>query len=143
MAILQQLGANYTAYYQFVLFIIAISFLTFYVFTPYYQAFDNRLEKTKGGEELAQEYSKKTIEATKEYEQEARLINAKIKSIYDEQRSEAHKTTERAIQQARQEAQQLIEGQRQSLADNIQRVSLELKTLSGDIAKSIKEKLVG
>lgn len=143
MAILQQLGANYTAYYQFVLFIIAISFLTFYVFAPYYQAFDKRLEKTKGGEELAQEYSKKTIEATKEYEQEARLINSKIKSIYDEQRSEAQKLTEKTIQQARQEAQQLIEGQRQSLADNIQRVSLELKTLTGDIAKSIKEKLVG
>lgn len=143
MAILQQLGANYTAFYQFILFIVAISFLSSYVFNPYFLSYDKRLEKTKGGEELAQEFAKKTLEVNKEYEIEARRINSKIKSIYDEQRAEAQMIAEKAVQEARKEAQQLVDGQRQSLADNIQRVSLELKTQSAEIAKSIKEKLVG
>lgn len=143
MAILQQLGANYTAFYQFILFIVAISFLSSYVFNPYFLSYDKRLEKTKGGEELAQEFAKKTLEVNKEYETEARRINSKIKSIYDEQRAEAQLIAEKAVQEARKEAQQLVDGQRQSLADNIQRVSLELKTQSAEIAKSIKEKLVG
>ena len=57
MEILLQLGANETAYIQFFLFIISISFLTIYVYGPYFKANDERLKRTKGADTVAKEAS--------------------------------------------------------------------------------------
>ena len=45
MEILLQLGANKTAFIQFVLFVLSIGFLTIYVYGPYFKAYDERLKK--------------------------------------------------------------------------------------------------
>lgn len=143
MEMIKSLGINSTAIIQFGIFVVTFFTLRLYVFAPYHKALLLRQEKTKGGEEIANDYVGKTAELQSVYQNEARAINSQISSIYDKNKTEAVAEADQMVQQARAEAQKIVETSRAAIQ---QAVSTAAKTLQGQtsaMALSITNKLLG
>lgn len=143
MQILQQLGANQTAIIQFFIFAISIAFLTKFVFGPYFKAYDQRLVKTKGAENVA----KDTIEETKSlnliFQSKAREVNDKIKAIYDVEKTSAQKTTEDLIKSAKTESETIVKKSRSEIANQLAQSKNQVGDLSQEIAQQVTQKFEG
>lgn len=143
MSILFQLGANYTAFIQFGFFVFTITFLTIYVFGPYFEAYDKRVEQTKGGEELAHDAAKKAHDVKTTFEQEARALAAKIRGIFDQEKATGQTEAEKILSTAKSESSKQIEENRVKLATTVAHVASELSKQAPALSKNIKEKLLG
>jgi F0F1-type ATP synthase membrane subunit b/b' len=140
MEILQQLGANSTAIIQFFIFALSIAFLTVFVFNPYFKAYDQRLLKTKGAENVA----KDTIEETKNlnliFQSKAREVNDKIKSIYDVEKNAAQKTTEDLIKAAKADSELIVKNSRTEISSQVAQSKSQVESLSKEIAQQLTQK---
>lgn len=142
LQICKQIGINQTAFIQFAIFILTITFLRYVVFGPYTQAMSERKHRTKGGEDLAVEIHKKAGELHAEYELKAKEINSQINEIYDHSRTRAMKDYETIVQSARNEANELIEKNRNQLQDKIRSTAEQLKSQTSAVALVITNKLL-
>lgn len=142
MDIFGQLGINTTAAFQFVLFAIALIFLSKVVFAPYAHALEERQNRTKGSEDLALEYQNKSIELTSKYEASARQLNTEIKGIVDSAKSAATKDYELLVSKARAEAEKLVQDNRAQITSSVQAATAELKSQVPTVAMSITKKLL-
>ena len=143
MEILLQLGANETAFIQFVLFIITISFLTVVIYGPFFKAYDQRLKLTKGAETVATETQEEAKKLDQIYQVRAREINDKIKSVFDDSRKEAGETSTTIINQAKEAATASTEKARAQILAQKQNAEAMAKTISDDVATEITKKLTG
>ena len=143
MEMIQSLGINSTAIIQFGIFIFIFFFLRHYVFSAYHEALLKRLEKTKGGEEIASEYAEKTSELHSQYQDEVRKVHHEISTIYQKNRTEALADADRVMHQARAEAQKMIEAARVTMAQAVASATQSLKGQSSGVALSITNKLLG
>lgn len=143
MEILQQLGANQSAFFQFFIFAISIAFLTTFVFGPYFKAYDQRLLKTKGAENVA----KDTVEETKNlnliFQSKAREVNDKISGIYNAESDAAKKTAEDLLKSAKNVSTQTIEASRKQLSEQVAQSATQVQALSKDIAQQLTQKFEG
>ncbi|MEN0057828.1 MAG: ATP synthase F0 subunit B [Bdellovibrio sp.] len=142
MDIFGQLGINTTAAFQFVLFAIALIYLSKFVFAPYAHALEERQRRTKGGEDLALEYQNKSVELHTEYETKIRQLNSEIKTIVDGAKSHANKEYESTVAKARGEADKLVHENRTKVASAVQGAAAELKTQTNAVAMAITTKLL-
>ena len=143
MEMIQSLGINSTAIIQFGIFIFTFFFMRHYVFSAYHGALLRRLEKTKGGEELANEFAEKTAALHAQYQDKARKVSQEINTIYQKNKNEALVDADRVINQARAEAQKMIEAARVSIAQAISSATQSLKGQTSTVALSITNKLLG
>lgn len=143
MDIFAQIGINTTAFIQFGFFAIAMIFLSKFVFKDYAHALDERQKRTKGGEDLATEYHKKSVELQSEYESKLREVNAEIKTIYDTSKAEANRKYEDQVSAARAEAEGLVSKNRKEITAAVQSASAELKNQTNAVAMAITTKLLG
>lgn len=143
MEIIQQLGINGTALIQFGIFICIFFFLNLYLFTPYYKALEERENRTLGGEDLAQEFLKKSTELQSEYQSKAKEVAKKIKDIYDSLRADANKEHEALLNKARSEASSLLEANNQKIAQSIQATTAALRSETTNVSVAITQKLLG
>lgn len=143
MELLNALGINHYAIVQFFIFILVFIFLTQVVFAPFLKAYEGRLQRTKGGEQLADEYQAKTQRTQNEYAEKAREIHARIQTIFQKSRNEATAESDRIVGQARKEAEALIEKNRQTVAMATSQASSELKGQTAQMALAITNKLLG
>ena len=143
MEIIQQLGINGTALIQFGIFICIFFFLNLYVFTPYYKAHEERENRTLGGEDLAQEFLKKSSDLQNEYQAKAKEVTKRIKDVYDAHRAEASKEQESLLNKARSEAASLLETNNQKIAQSIQATTAALRSETTNISVAITQKLLG
>lgn len=143
MDIFQSIGINATAIVQFVLFAIMLIFMSKVVFAPYAHALEERQKRTKGGEDLALEFQKKSVELQSTYENKSREINEQIKSIFDAARVEANKKYESIVGASRAQATQLTTDNRSQIAAAISQASAELKSQTSVVAMAITNKLLG
>ena len=143
MAILLQLGANQTAFIQFIIFIISISFLTIFVFGPYFKALDQRQQQTKGAEQVATETQDEAKKLESIFKAKAREINEKIKSIFDSSRAQASGAATAALNTAKAAATKMTDEARKEI--NAQKTSAEkdIQTISQSIATEISKKITG
>lgn len=143
MAILLQLGANQTAFIQFVIFIISISFLTIFVYGPFFRAYDQRLQQTKGADQVATEAQEEAKKLETIYQIRAREINEKIKNIFDSSRVQALAAATAVINDAKASAISLTEKARIEIS--IQKTSAEkdVKNISQVLATEITNKITG
>lgn len=142
MDIFGQLGINTTAAFQFVLFAIALTFLSKVVFAPYAHALEERQKRTKGSEDLALEYQTKSIEMQNEYEGKLRDLNSQIKTSVDQAKAEATKDYEALVSKARQESEELVQNNRQKVAASVQQAMADLKSQTSAVAMAITTKLL-
>ena len=143
MEILLQLGANETAFIQFVLFIIAISFLTIVVYNPFFKAYDERLKLTKGADQVANETQDEAKKLEQIYQVRAREINSKIQSIFDSSKKQATEAGTTILNQAKEAATKATEQSRADIASQKQNAEKMVKTISEDVATEIIKKLTG
>lgn len=143
MNILGQLGINTTAAIQFVLFAISLVFLTKVVFGPYAHALEERERRTKGGEDLANEFHSKSVELQSTYEAKTREVNVEIKNIFDTTKANANKEYELAVSQARSQADKLVQTNREKISSAVSQAATELKSQTNAVAMSITSKLLG
>lgn len=142
MDIFGQLGINTTAAFQFVLFAIALIFLSKFVFAPYAHALEERQKRTKGGEDLALEYQNKSVELQTEYESKARELNTQIKNIVDAAKSQANKDYENMVSSARTESEKIVIDNRAKITTAVQSAAAELKSQTTAVAMAITNKLI-
>lgn len=142
MAILHQLGINYTTFYCLVIFLFTFFTLKSLVFEPYYNALAEREKRTKGGEESAVQLQEKTRQIKTVYESEARDLNYEVKSIFDESRLLASKEYSRVVAEARQNAEKYIEKVRDQVNSEIKKASEQMKMEIPSVALVITKKML-
>lgn len=143
MDLLSSLGITPVAGFQFLIFVGLLTFLSLYVFSPYVHAFEERQKRTKGGEVLAEEYQHKTTELQSAYQDKAREVHGHISAIFQRNRSEALADYDKIVNQAKKEAQSLIENNRQGIAKVVQQTSDDLRSQTTSVALAITNKLLG
>lgn len=143
MEILQQLGANGTAFIQFLLFIIAITFLTTVVFGPYYKAYDIRQKLTKGADQVANETQDEVKKLTQIYSARAREINEKINTVFSDSKQDGLKSTSIILDAAKAQVTQTSDSARKEIATQKQNASGQIQTIAKDVSDSIIQKMTG
>jgi F0F1-type ATP synthase membrane subunit b/b' len=143
MQILLQLGANQTAFVQFVLFVIAISFLTVVVYGPFFKAYDQRLQQTKGAEQVALETEEEAKKIELIYQSRAREINNKIKDIFETYKKEATEGATQILNKARASVGELTDKTRTDIETQKVRAQSEIQTISNEVAAEMTKKLTG
>lgn len=143
MELLSALGITYVAVIQFIVFVALFTYLTLYVFGPYVHAYELRLEKTKGSEVLAEEFQKKAVELHSEYQEKAREVHGHIHQIFQKNRSEALADFDRIVNQARQQANESLDKNRNAIEKAMSTASNDLQGQTSTMALSITNKLLG
>lgn len=143
MEILLQLGANSTAFVQFILFAISISFLTIVVFNPYFKANDERQKRTKGADAVAKEASEEAKNTALIFQAKAREINDTIKKIFDIKRVEAATKSSEILNQAKATADKSAQEARLAIEKQKNEAKNQIKTISAEISEQLKSKFEG
>lgn len=143
MEILLQLGANETAFIQFLLFVISISFLTMAIYDPFFKAYDIRHKRTKGADQVAQETQDEAKKLSQIYQARAREINEKINLVFTASKTDALKSVgiimdnaKAAIAITTGAATKNIEAQKQSAGQQV-------KSIANEVSGEIVRKLMG
>jgi F-type H+-transporting ATPase subunit b len=143
MEILLQLGANETAYIQFVLFLVSIGFLTIYVYAPYFKAYDERLNRTKGADTVAKEAADEAKSLALIFQTKARETNDKIKNIFDLKRVEAGRLSAEILSEAKSTAEKNTLAARADIENQKQKAQSEVLALATEISAQLKQKFEG
>ena len=143
MEILLQLGANQTAFVQFIIFIVSISFLTIFVYAPYFKAYDQRLKQTKGADQVALETQEEAKKIELIFQMRAKEINEKIKNVFDSSRAQAMGTASAVINEAKVSATDLTEKARKEIGAQKTKAEKDIQSISQDVALEISKKLTG
>jgi F-type H+-transporting ATPase subunit b len=143
LQILTQLGANETAIMQFFIFIFAVTFLTVFIFGPFFKAYDQRLKQTKGAEQVASETEDEAKKLEAIYQLRAREINQKVKDIFDTARKQASESVNTLLGQARASAQDMTDKARQQIAAQKSSADKDIQAVAQDVAVEISKKLTG
>jgi F0F1-type ATP synthase membrane subunit b/b' len=142
MAILHQLGIDFTTFYCLVIFLLTFFTLKALVFEPYFNAYVEREKRTKGGEQSAHQIQEKTLQIKAVYEAEARDLNSEVKSIFDESRLLATKEYSKAVSEARQKAESYIENVREQVSAEVKKASDQMKLEVPSVALVITKKML-
>lgn len=141
MEILQQLGANETAFIQFILFVVTITFLTVVVYNPFFKAYDQRLKQTKGADQVAADTQDEAKKLELIFQARAREINDKIRNVFDTSKKEASESAAKILGEAKavvttttEKARGEIESQKQNAQQNAQAIAEEV---SAEISKKL------
>ncbi len=143
MEILSQLGANQSAFIQFFLFIVAISFLTIVVYKPYFKAYDQRHKLTKGADQVAFETQDEAKKLSQVYASRAREINEKLNIIFNTSKSESMRSAGIVVDSAKTAVVQTTESARKEIQSQKQNAEQQLKTVVQEVSESIVQKMMG
>ena len=143
LKILLQLGANQTAFIQFGVFIIAISFLTVVVYGPFFKAWDQRLQQTKGADQVAYETQDEAKKMELIFQSKAREVNEKIKTIFDSARKTTGEKVNEILSAGKTDMNNQIEKARTQVEAQKASAQKESPAISADIATEISKKLSG
>jgi F-type H+-transporting ATPase subunit b len=143
LKILLQLGANQTAFIQFIVFIVAISFLTVVIYGPFFKAYDQRLQQTKGADQVAYETQDEAKKLDLIYKSKAREINEKIKNIFEESRKIGTEKANETLTAAKSEVQAQTEKARTLVEAQKSSAQKDVASISAEVANEISKKLSG
>lgn len=143
LQILLQLGANETVFIQFGLFVVTISFLTVVVYGPYFKAYDQRMNQTKGADQVADETQNEAKKLEVIYQSKAREINEKIKSIYEDIRKAALDQVSTVVNAGKSEVSATADQARAQIQAQKNNAEKDLVQVSQEVATEISKKLTG
>jgi len=143
LKILVQLGANHTAFIQFFIFIVVISFLTVVVYNPFFKANDQRVKQTKGADQVAYETQDEAKKLDLIYKSKAREINEKIKNIFEESRKIGTEKANETLSAAKSEVQAQAEKARVQVEAQKTSAQKDIASISAEVANEISKKLSG
>lgn len=143
LQILLQLGANETVFIQFGLFVVTISFLTVVVYGPYFKAYDQRMNQTKGADQVADETQNEAKKLEVIYQTKAREINEKIKSIYEDIRKGALDQVSTVVNAGKSQVSATADQARAQIQAQKNNAEKDLALVSQEVATEISKKLTG
>lgn len=143
MEILLQLGANKTAFIQFALFIISISFLTVFVYGPFFKAYDKRLQQTKGADQVAFETQEEAKKLESIFQARAREINQKIQSVFDASKTQATESAGIILNNAKSKVTEQTDSARKDISAQKANAEKQVQQISQDVAAELSKKLTG
>ena len=143
MEILLQLGANETAFIQFIIFVVAISFLTVVVYNPYFKAYDERHQLTKGADQVANETQDEAKKLTQIYQAKAREINVKISQVFETSKVDAIKSAAIITDAAKAEVATKVEAATKNIETQKTNAGSQLKNIAQEVSGEIVKKLMG
>lgn len=143
MDLLTQLGINSTALIQLAIFVVTVFFMRYFVFGPYAKAADERIRRTKGGEDDASEMILKTQTFQQEYEQKARAVNSEISKIFQTKKQEVSAQADSILAGARKDASANLESTRKTIAEEVRTAEVELKKETQQLSALMVKKLLG
>jgi len=141
MDIIHQLGVNHTYFFQFGIFLITVTALSF-VFRDFSSLLERRALATRGSEDLAGDIGKQLLDLNAKYETKARQLNSEIQKVYSEYRAEATADQEKLISASRQKANILIEQTRTKVAHEVTESTRRLTDEIPLVAQAISQKLL-
>ncbi len=143
MEILSQLGANQTAFIQFIIFLVSISFLTIFVYGPYFRAYDQRLHQTKGSDQVAQETQDEAKKIEAIFQVRAREINQKIQNTFELSKNKAGESVNLILNEAKTSATKSIDIARKDIEAQKTNAEKDILNISQEVAVEISKKLTG
>lgn len=143
LQILLQLGANETVFIQFGLFVVTISFLTVVVYGPFFKAYDQRMNQTKGADQVADETQNEAKKLEVIYQSKAREINEKIKSIYEDVRKGALDQVSKVVNTGKTEVTATADQARAQIQTQKNNAAKDIAQVSQDVANELSKKLTG
>lgn len=140
--ILVSLGVNKTVFAQIAIFLLAFTFLKYFVFTPYLSAYQERRKRTVGHADVAKEMGQEIQNLEDQYSKEAKSLNEIIKNLFLESKTKGVLESSKIIEAGQSQAQKmLIEGKKEiDLAYGQARE--EMKTLVPSISDAMVERLI-
>ncbi|OQW47745.1 MAG: hypothetical protein A4S09_14400 [Proteobacteria bacterium SG_bin7] len=142
-SIIDTLHLDQTFFFQFGFFVVAFSFLSLLLFKPYYKAYEQRLEKTQGSEEVAVKMLADSESLYTQYQDAARKLNLEIKAAYDELRGEAQKETENIVSAGRKDSQAKVEKAMKEVSSQLEIEKNKALAQIPEISSLIRGKLLG
>lgn len=143
MEILSQLGANGSAFIQFIIFIVAISFLTVVVYNPFFKAYDQRHKLTKGADQVAFETQDEAKKLSQIYAARAREINEKINNVFNASKTDTLKSTAIILENAKTSVEQTTAIALKDIQSKKSSAELQIKNISQEVSESIVQKMSG
>jgi F0F1-type ATP synthase membrane subunit b/b' len=143
LQILSQLGANYTAFIQFVIFIVSISFLAVVVYGPYFKAYDERLKLTKGSDQIAEETENEARKMEVIFQSRAREINQKIQNVFETSKSQAAETATTILNQSKASVADQTDRARADIGLQKASAQKQISSISQEVAAEISRKITG
>ena len=143
LQILTQLGANYTAFIQFGIFIVSITFLTVVVYGPYFRAYDERVKLTKGSDQIAEETENEARKMAVIFQTRAREINQKIQNVFDSSKAQAQETATTILNQSKAGATEVADRARADIGVQKSKAEKEISAISQEVAAEITRKITG
>ena len=140
--ILIGLGINETVYAQFAIFILAFTFLKYFIFSPYLAAYEERRKRTVGSVGVAKELQQEIADLEAEFSQEARLLNDKIKTVFDDKRIKAQKETTLIVTDAQKAAIEKLAVGKKEIHEAYIGAKEQLTTLVPEFGQSIQQRLL-
>ena len=143
LKILLQLGANETMFIQFGIFVVTISFLTIFVFGPFFKAYDQRLQQTKGADQVANETQDEAKNLEAIYKTKAREINDKIKSIFDDSKNTGAAKVNEIVGAGKTALTTSTDAARAKINAQKSNAEKDIAQISQDVANELSKKLTG
>ena len=143
MDLLTSLGVNYTLAIQMGVFLTVYIVLKHVLFDPYFQAFNERNNRTVGQTELAEKYVMQTKELEDRFAAKANEINERFKVLFDKTRGEANKEYDRVVSEARAQSKTMIDDSRSKIQKEMEAAGQTLKGEVATVSKLINAKLIG
>lgn len=142
-SIIDTLHLNQTFFFQFGFFVITFSFLSLLLFKPYYKAYEQRLAKTQGSEDVAVKMLADSESLYSQYQEAARQLNLEIKAVYDELRGHTHKETENIVNAGRKDSQSKVEKAIKEVSSQLETEKNKALAQIPEISSLIRGKLLG
>ncbi len=143
LQILLQLGANETVFIQFGIFVVTISFLTIVVYGPYFKAYDQRLNQTKGADQVANETQDEAKKLEVIYKTKAREINENIKNIFEDSKKTGLDQAQKLMSSAKDVVAQLSEQAKKEVENQKNNAQKDMAQVSQEVADTIAQKITG
>lgn len=140
--ILTSLGIDETVFMQFAVFFLAYISMNFIVFKPYMAAYNERMSRTVGGQELAEKMLSEAAEKEETFKNTARDLNQKIRESFQQWDSKAKQETESILADAKQQSEVELKKAQKDLELAVEQVRGDLKTHVTQLSKNIQDKIV-
>lgn len=139
--ILVSLGVNKTVFVQIAVFLLAFSFLKYFVFSPYLAAYIERRKRTVGHADVAKEMGEEIQVIEEQYSKEAKALNDKIKVLFSDKRAAGAQESSKIIEKGYLEAQKTLVDGKRDIDTAYGAAREEMKTLVPDIGQAMVERL--
>lgn len=143
MELLTQLGVNSTLGIQLIAFLVVYGVLKYVLFTPYFNAYNERSNRTVGQAELAERYVNETRELEEKFAAKATEVNERYKAVFDKTRGEAMKEYDRLVTESRDQSKRLIDETRAKIQKEMELARGQIKAEVEGVSKLINQKLIG